>query len=200
MSKRGRGHDPRAANRMARVGELVRRIVAEAMDDLDDDRLAMVSITSVEVDRDLNRAIVWFTTLDGDDDPAVREAFADHRGRLRRAVGDEARLRYRRGSDATNIYPDVARALGALPFGDLVLDGELVVLDEDSRPSFQRLQKRAQQRRAIDIQRATLELPATLYVFDLLAFEGFDVRPLPLVERKRLVQMLLPGAGPIHPL
>jgi bifunctional non-homologous end joining protein LigD len=112
--------------------------------------------------------------------------------------GDEARLRYRRGSDATSIYPDVARALGALPFGDLVLDGELVVLDEESRPSFQRLQKRAQQRRAIDIQRATLELPATFYVFDLLAFEGFDVRPLPLVERKRLVQRLLPGAGPIR--
>ena len=65
----------------------------------------------------------------------------------------KARLRYRRGSDATSIYPDVARALRALPFGDLVLDGELVVLDEDSRPSFQRLQKRAQQRRTIDIQR-----------------------------------------------
>ena len=110
----------------------------------------------------------------------------------------KARLRYRRGSDATSIYPDVARALGALPFGDLVLDGELVVLDEDSRPSFQRLQKRAQQRRTIDIQRSTLELPATLYVFDLVAFEGFDVRSLPLLERKRLVQRLLPTAGPIR--
>ncbi len=112
--------------------------------------------------------------------------------------GEQARLRYRRGSDATSLYPDVARALRALPLGDLVLDGELVVLDEESRPSFQRLQRRAQQRRTIDIQRATLELPATLYVFDLLAFEGFDVRPLPLVERKRLVQKLLPSAGPVR--
>ena len=66
------------------------------------------------------------------------------------------------------------------------------------RQSFQRLQRRAQQRRTIDIQRAALELPATFYVFDLLAFEGFDVRPLPLVERKRLVQRLLPAAGPIR--
>jgi len=112
--------------------------------------------------------------------------------------GDEARIRYRRGTDATSVYPDVARALRALPFGDLVLDGELVVLDEESRPSFQRLQRRAQQRRSIDIQRAALELPATCYVFDLLAFEGFDVRPLPLIERKRLVKMLLPGAGPVR--
>jgi len=109
-----------------------------------------------------------------------------------------AGLRYRRGSDATSLYPEVARALAALPFGDLVLDGELVVLDEESRPSFQRLQRRAQQRRTIDIQRATLELPATLYVFDLLAFEGFDARPLPLRERKRLVQQLLAAAGPIR--
>ena len=44
-------------------------------------------------------------------------------------------------------YPEVARALAALPFGDLVLDGEVVVLDEEGRPSFQRLQQRAQQRR-----------------------------------------------------
>lgn len=85
--------DPRAANRTARVGELIRRIVAESMDDLDEPRLELVSITGASVDRDLNRAVVWFTTLDGDDDEEVLEAFAEHRGRLRRAVGDEARLR-----------------------------------------------------------------------------------------------------------
>lgn len=112
--------------------------------------------------------------------------------------GGEARIRYRRGSDATSLYPDVARALRALPFGDLILDGELVCLDEESRPSFQRLQKRAQQRRTIDIQRSTLELPATFYVFDLVAFEGYDLRSLPLLERKRLAQALLPTAGPIR--
>jgi bifunctional non-homologous end joining protein LigD len=108
------------------------------------------------------------------------------------------RLVYRKGSDATTIYPDVARALQALPFGDLVIDGEIVVLDAEGRPSFQRLQRRAQQRRTTDIQRAALELPATLYAFDLLAFEGFDLRPLPLVERKRLLQKLLPRAGPVR--
>jgi len=107
-------------------------------------------------------------------------------------------LVYRKGSDATAIYPDVARALSALPFGDLVIDGEIVVLDAEGRPSFQRLQRRAQQRRTTDIQRAALELPATFYAFDLVAFEGFDLRPLPLVERKRLLQMLLPRAGPVR--
>jgi bifunctional non-homologous end joining protein LigD len=108
------------------------------------------------------------------------------------------RLVYRRGHDATATYPDIARAVAALPFGDLVLDGEVVVLDEAGRPSFQRLQRRAQQRRTADIQRAALELPATYYAFDLLGFEGFDVRPLPLVERKRLLQAVLPRAGPVR--
>ena len=65
-------------------------------------------------------------------------------------------------------------------------------------PSFQRLQKRTQLRRRTDIERATVELPATLYVFDLLAFEGFDLRPLPLEERKRLLRMIVPEAGPLR--
>lgn len=112
--------------------------------------------------------------------------------------GGAVRLVYRRGGDAALTYPDVARALTALPFGDLVLDGEVVVLDEEGRPSFQRLQRRAQQRRTTDIQRSALETPATYYAFDLLGFEGLDVRPLPLVERKRLLQMLLPRAGPVR--
>ncbi len=112
--------------------------------------------------------------------------------------GGDARLVYRRGSDAAATYPDVARAISALPFGDLVLDGEVVVLDEAGGPSFQRLQRRAQQRRTADIQRAALEMPATYYVFDLLGFEGFDLRPLPLLERKRLLQSVLPRAGPVR--
>jgi bifunctional non-homologous end joining protein LigD len=107
-------------------------------------------------------------------------------------------LVYRRGSEAVATYPEVARALAALPFGDLVLDGEVVVLDDEGRPSFQRLQRRAQQRRTADVQRAALEMPATYYAFDLLAFEGFDLRPLPLVERKALLQSLLPRAGPVR--
>jgi bifunctional non-homologous end joining protein LigD len=112
--------------------------------------------------------------------------------------GGAARLVYRRGSDATATYPEVARAVSALPFGDLVLDGEIVALDEEGRPSFQRLQRRAQQRRPSDVQRAAIELPATYYAFDLLGFEGFDLRPLPLLDRKRLLRAILPRAGPVR--
>jgi bifunctional non-homologous end joining protein LigD len=110
----------------------------------------------------------------------------------------EARLVYRRGNDATAVFPEITRALRSLPFAALVLDGEAVVLDESSRSSFQRLQKRALLQRKPDIERASLLLPATYYAFDLLGFEDFDLRGLPLVERKRLLQRVLPKAGPIR--
>lgn len=89
----GRAPESGAANRLARVGELIRRVVAEELDGLDDERLAMVSITSVEVDRELQRAVVWFTTLHGDDDPEIAAAFDEHGPRLRRAVATGTRLR-----------------------------------------------------------------------------------------------------------
>ncbi|MDE0066357.1 MAG: 30S ribosome-binding factor RbfA [Acidimicrobiaceae bacterium] len=83
-----------AAARTARVGELIRRIVASELESIDDERLDMVSITSVDVDRALQRAIVWFTALDGDNEPAAAEAFDEHAGVLRKAVGSQARLRH----------------------------------------------------------------------------------------------------------
>jgi bifunctional non-homologous end joining protein LigD len=112
--------------------------------------------------------------------------------------GGESRLVYRRGNDATSAFPEIARALKSLPFSSLVLDGEAVVLDESGHPSFQRLQKRALLQRRADIERASLLLPATYYGFDLLGFEDFDLRPLPLLDRKRLLQRVLPKAGPLR--
>jgi bifunctional non-homologous end joining protein LigD len=107
-------------------------------------------------------------------------------------------LRYRGGGDATAAFPEIARAVAALPFEGLVVDGEVVVTDEGGRPSFQKLQRRAQLGRALDIERASVELPATLQVFDLLALEGHDLRSQPLVERKALLRDILPPAGPLR--
>ncbi|HEY1250080.1 MAG TPA: DNA ligase D [Thermoanaerobaculia bacterium] len=109
-----------------------------------------------------------------------------------------AELRLRHGGDATATFPEIARAAAALPYDGFVLDGEVVVLDANLRPRFGLLQKRALLQRRTDIQRAAVELPATLFAFDLLGFEGFDLRPLPLLERKALLQRLLPRAGPIR--
>ncbi len=109
----------------------------------------------------------------------------------------EVRLFYRSGREATVVFPDVVRFLTKLPYR-LVLDGEVVVLDETGKPSFQLLQKRALLTRRSDIERATAPYPATYFVFDLLGFEGHDLRGLPLTERKRLLKEVLPPAGPIR--
>lgn len=107
-------------------------------------------------------------------------------------------LRYRSGRDAADAFPEVARTLAALPFDRFVLDGEVVVLDDDGRPNFHRLQRRAKLERPRDLARASLEHPVVYYAFDLLAFDGLDARPLPLEARKRALHELLPGSGPIR--
>ncbi|HUB05688.1 MAG TPA: DNA ligase D [Myxococcales bacterium] len=112
--------------------------------------------------------------------------------------GETVKLVYRRGLDASATYPEVVQALRALPFPSFVLDGELTVLDAQGKPSFQGLQKRAQLSRRTDIERMAIELPTTYFAFDLLAFGGRDLRPLPLLERKRLLKQLLPAAGPLR--
>jgi bifunctional non-homologous end joining protein LigD len=112
--------------------------------------------------------------------------------------GDRPSLHYRRGADATALFPDLAKALLALPFEQVIFDGEIAVLDEAGRPVFQRLQRRALLTAPRDLARAAAELPAALFVFDLLAFDGFDLRPLPLVERKALLKRVLPAEGPLR--
>jgi bifunctional non-homologous end joining protein LigD len=109
-----------------------------------------------------------------------------------------ARLRTRGGRDATALFPEIARALAALPCEHAVLDGELVVLDAEGRPRFAELQQRAQAGDPRGADRAAVERPALLYAFDLLGFGDHDLRPLPLAERRALLQALLPGPGPLR--
>ena len=110
----------------------------------------------------------------------------------------EALLLTRRGNDYTAVFPEIARAIKALPLDEFILDGEVVVLDAKGMPSFARLQQRGRLQSAIDIRRAAVELPATFYAFDLLAFEDFDLRPLPLVTRKALLAEAVPKLGPVR--
>src|SRR5207247_7603347 len=49
-----------------------------------------------------------------------------------------------------------------------------------------------------DTRHAPVETPGTLYLFDLMAVEGFDLRSLPLVKRKGLLRKVLPEAGPLR--
>src|SRR6184192_3628531 len=110
----------------------------------------------------------------------------------------EARLFTRNGNDYTGVFPEIARAIKALPLEDCVLDGEVVCLDTTGKPSFSRLQQRGRLQSAIDIKRAAVELPATYYAFDLLALDGFDLRSLSLVRRKEFLRQAVPKLGPVR--
>ena len=113
-------------------------------------------------------------------------------------TADRPRLLSRNGSDYTGTFPEVARAVQALPVSSVVIDGEVVVLDREGKPSFPLLQQRARLTRQLDIARAAVESPATYFIFDLLGFEDFDLRLLPLLERKRLLRRLLPPLGALR--
>lgn len=82
----------------------------------------------------------------------------------------------RRGNNMNGPFPSIARAFGFLP-DDTIVDGELVVLDEDGRPSFNSLQH----------SRFTADA-LYFYAFDLLAYQGRDLRKLPLLERRSLLE------------
>ena len=107
----------------------------------------------------------------------------------------EARLFYKSGHDATRIFPELAAAVAALPFRGVILDGEAVVLDEQGHPDFQRLQRRGLRVRPADVQHAAAASPATLFVFDLLGFADFDLRPLPLSARKAILRRVVAPGG-----
>ena len=104
----------------------------------------------------------------------------------------------RNGNDLTATFPEIARAVRGLPFGHVIVDGEVVVHDAAGLPSFGRLQKRGRLQNHADIQRAAVELPARMYVFDLLAVGDLDLRGLPLLARKQVLREVLPPAGPLH--
>ncbi len=113
-------------------------------------------------------------------------------------TGGELRLRLRSGRDTTAAFPELVRSLEALPGGDLVLDGEAVVLEADGRPSFSRLARRAKRSRPSDIAVGELEHPVTYYAFDLLALGPLDLRGLPLARRKQALAELVPRLGAVR--
>ncbi len=114
--------------------------------------------------------------------------------------GNEVLLRSRNGHDYTAIFPEITRAVKALPFTECIVDGEVVVLDAEGKPSFSQLQKRGNLSAPLEVTRAAVERPATLFLFDLLAFGDYDLRSLPLRERKALLLAHFPKLGPVRTL
>lgn len=110
-------------------------------------------------------------------------------------MNGRAKLEYRSLKNATASYPEIARAVESLAPDNLVLDGEIVTFDAAGQPNFQRLAPRIHAWCAADVERARLQVPVVYLVFDLLELGPWDLRELPLVERKRLLAELVKGKG-----
>jgi len=78
---------------MLRVNEVVRETLADHLERMGDPRLELVTITGVDVSRDLRHATVFYAAL-GRRDPEIADALADAAKPLRAALGREVRLKY----------------------------------------------------------------------------------------------------------
>ena len=93
----------------------------------------------------------------------------------------KVKMNSRSSLNYTHKYPVVAKALAALNH-DIVLDGEVVVFNEEGLPDFDALQ-------LYDGH----ETPLTYCLFDVLWLDGYDLKKLPLRERKEILKQILKG-------
>jgi bifunctional non-homologous end joining protein LigD len=99
-------------------------------------------------------------------------------------------LRGRNGSDFTSRYPEVRQLGRALGSRRIVLDGEVVALDEQGRPSFERLQSRMHLASDSAVRRRMRDIPGTYVIFDLLYLDGHGTMALSYEERRDLLERL----------
>jgi bifunctional non-homologous end joining protein LigD len=105
----------------------------------------------------------------------------------RKADGKRAvRVYTRNGLDWTARMPDIARAAAELDVKAALLDGEVVVLTPTGGTSFAELQAAFQEHKRREL---------TYFTFDILHLDGHNLRNLPLVERKQILESLLDPLG-----
>jgi bifunctional non-homologous end joining protein LigD len=88
-------------------------------------------------------------------------------------------------------YPELQVLPHYLDAEQAVLDGEIVVLDDKGASHFELIQPRIHTQDANSIAKMGQKNPVHLYVFDLLYLDGFDLRRVPLIERKDLLRKIV---------
>src|SRR3984957_20721803 len=106
----------------------------------------------------------------------LRELKLDGYRALAFKTGGKVHLRSRNDNDFNTRYPGLVKALASMP-DETVIDGEVVALDADGRPSFNTLQNHG-------------SVGASLYffIFDLLIVGGRNVMDEPLAKRRELIE------------
>ena len=103
------------------------------------------------------------------------------------------------GLDATVAYPELtgpAGLAGAFSGLEVVLDGEIVALDADRIPSFERLQHRMHVSSPVDAAERAAEVPVALVLFDLLELNGRSTMDLAWRDRRNLLESLADDLPP----
>jgi bifunctional non-homologous end joining protein LigD len=115
---------------------------------------------------------------------------------IRPGAGDDGSttLHSRLGNDLSAAYPELASLWERVLARNAVLDGEIIVLGPDGRPSFTRLAQRMHLREPRAVERVARATPVTYMIFDVLAVDGEAVIDQPLAERLELLaEILVPG-------
>ncbi len=86
------------------------------------------------------------------------------------------------------VFPDITEALRKSLSRPAILDGEVVCFDEQGRTSFRVLQQRFHLKDPGEIRERAKRFPASIFLFDILYLDRFDLRDLPLLERKRALR------------
>jgi bifunctional non-homologous end joining protein LigD len=106
-------------------------------------------------------------------------------------LGTATRLTSRTTRDMTGQFPELIDLHRQLAARNAVVDGEIVALDRDGRPSFERMQDRFH-RAPEELARNKGRVPVQFIAFDLLWLDGEPLLDLPLTERRaRLVEVLV---------
>ena len=108
---------------------------------------------------------------------------------MARIEGSEVKLITRGGHDWAHRMPGLVKALSGLGLQSTWLDGEIVVLGKTGTPDFNALQNAFDHRRTDSIR---------YFLFDLPYFEGYDLRAVPLVQRRQLLKQFLDANPHAH--
>jgi bifunctional non-homologous end joining protein LigD len=108
-------------------------------------------------------------------------------------AGGHAKILSRRGLDVSVSYPEIVDALRRIDVQDAILDGEIIALDEQGRPSFSRLQNRMNLMSPADVDRARRGTPVQLVIFDLLHRDGRSLLKEPYDSRRAELEKVITG-------
>ena len=109
--------------------------------------------------------------------------------------GGRVRAHSRNDIDVTVSFPELADIGKFLGMTTCIIDGELVALGEDGRPSFSRLQQRMHVSNQRDAKRRSLADPVTFVAFDLLYVDGHSLLDAPYDERRQRLESLHLSGG-----